>query len=174
MAVVAFGAVQLFDDDDDGGGANTPAAGETSARPTDQATSPELTLTDSVPATTPGGPEPPEGGKLVVGTRNLLPALSDSLASYANQQVEGTGLRVIEVNGTSSFWVGRSQRQRLLVILNLKGEPFPQVREGRLADFIGQIRANDGSDGETDPQSQALLERQGHHAFVSVFDLKLR
>jgi hypothetical protein len=167
VAVVAFGAVQVFDDDD-GGGANTTApTGETASR------SPQLTLTDSVPATTPGGPEPPEPGTLVVDNRNLFPALSGSLASFANQQVEGAQLRVIEVNGTSSFWVGRSRGQRLLVVLNLKGEPFPQLREGQLVDFIGPIQANAGTYGVTDPQSAALLERQGHHAFVSVFDLKL-
>jgi hypothetical protein len=164
VAVVAFGAVQVFDDDDGGGAAPT---GETASR------SPQLTLTESVPATTPGGPEPPEGSRLVVGDRNLFPALSGSLASYANQQVEGEGLQVIEVNGTSSLWAGRSRSQRLLVVLNLKGEPFPQLREGQLVDFIGQIQPNADTYGETDPQSAALLERHGHHAFVSVFDLKL-
>jgi hypothetical protein len=172
VAVVAFAAVQVFDDDDDGGNAAAPTSGETAARPT--TTSPQLTLTQTVPATTPGGPEPPELGTLVVGDRNLLPALSDSLASYAFQQVQGAGQQVIEVNGTSSFWAGRSRGQRLLVVLNLKGEPFPQLREGQLVDFIGQIQPNEGDYGETDPQSRALLERQGHHAFVSVLDLELK
>jgi hypothetical protein len=176
VAVVAFAAVQVFEDDDDGGGGRpTTTFAEVAPAPTTTPvpTSPQLTLTDSVPATTPGGPEPPEPGRLAVGDRDLFPALSGSLASFANQQVEGERVTVIEVNSTSSFWVGRSRDQRLLVVLNLKGQPFPQLSEGQIVSLVGQIRPNDGNYGETDAPGAALLERQAHHALVSVFDLKL-
>jgi hypothetical protein len=176
VAVVAFGAVQLFDDDDDGGrSATAPAAAPTftevtSATPT---TTPQLTLTESVPQTTPGGPEPPERAALVVRAQDFFPELEENLAPHVSQQVEGKRLRVIEVNDKASIWVGRSRQQRLLVVLNLKRQPFPEVRAGQLVDLVGQIRPNRGNHGETDPQSQALLERQGHHAFVSVQDFQV-
>jgi hypothetical protein len=174
VAVVAFAAVQLFDDDDESGsGTTTPTFAEATQPPATAATSPQLTLTESVPVTTPGGPEPPDPAVLVAGSVDLFPELSGSLAPYANQQVEGKRLEVIEVNGTSSLWVGRDRAQRLLVVLNLKGQPFPEVREGQLVDLVGQLRPNNGNHGETDPQSEALLERQGHHAFVSVFDFQV-
>jgi hypothetical protein len=177
VAVVAFGAVRLFDDDDDGSGARTttPTVADT-ASPTTVVLSGELTLSESVPATTPGGPEPPdpEPGTLRVGWTDLYPALEGSLAGFANQQVEGKRVEVLGVNGSSSLWVGRREGRQLLVVVNLKGQPFPRVQEGRLVDLVGQIRPNQGNHGVTDAQGRAILERQGHHAFVSVLDLKLR
>ena len=166
VAVIAFAAVQVFGDDDDNDSTDTTTP--TAAAPA-TATSPQLTLTESVP-TTPGGPEPPDSATLVVGTTDLFPALVGSLEPYANQQVTGKRVEVIEVNDESSLWVGRSREQRLLIVFNRKGMPFPEVEEGDVVDFVGQLRANDGNYGETDPESEALLERQGQHAFVSVLD----
>jgi hypothetical protein len=177
VAVVAFGAVQLLGDDDDGDNAGTTPATVTEIRlRTVVTTAPELTLTESVPATTPGGPEPPdpEPGTLRIGRTDLYPALEGSLAGFANQQVEGKRVEVLGVNGSSSLWVGRREGRQLLVVVNLKGQPFPRVQEGRLVDLVGQIRPNQGNHGVTDAQGRAILERQGHHAFVSVLDLKLR
>lgn len=174
VAVIAFGAVQAFDDDDDGGNAATDGAmsGLTAAPTT---TSPQLTLTESVPQTTPGGPEPPAGepGALEVAGNDLYPSLGGSLQGFANQQVEGTAVPVVAVNGEQSFWVGRPGAQRLLVVLNLKGEPFPRLEPGSRVDLIGMIQPNQGEYGVSDAAGKALLARQGHHAFVSVFDLDL-
>jgi hypothetical protein len=169
VAVVAFGAVQVFDDDG-GSATDSPTSGPTSAR----TTSPQLTLTESVPLTNPGGPEPPAGdpGALEADGRDLYPSLGGSLESFAGEQVEGTAVPVVAVNGESSLWVGRPGNQRLLVVLNLKGEPFPRLQVGDRVDLIGMIQPNQGEYDVTDARSKALLARQGHHAFVSVFDLE--
>ena len=174
VAVVAFGAVQLFDDDDDGGNAATDSATTALTASPATTTSPQLTLTDSVTQTTPGGPEPPAGdsGVLEVADSDLYPSLNGSLQAFANQQVEGTAVPVVAVNGEQSFWVGRPD-QRLLVVLNLKGEPFPRLAVGQRVDLVGMISANQAEYGVTDRASQALLAQQGHHALVSVFDLDL-
>jgi hypothetical protein len=168
VAVVAFGAVQVFDDDDDGGSAtDSPTSGLTSAR----TTSPRLTLTESVPLTNPGGPEG-DPGVLEAGGSDLYPSLGGSLESFAGEQVEGTAVPVVAVNGESSLWVGRPGNQRLLVVLNLKGEPFPRLQIGDRVDLIGIIQPNQSEYGVTDARSKALIARQGHHALVSLFDLE--
>lgn len=170
LALVAFGAAQLLEDDDDEALPGPPPPGEVTPAPT---TSPQLTLTDSVPDTTPGSREPPPGepGALEVAGNDLYPSLGGSLLGFANQQVEGTAVPVVEVNGKSSLWVGQRGNRRLLVVLNLKGEPFPSVQPGDRVDLVGMILPNGDDYGVSDDTSKVLLERQGHHAYVSVFDL---
>ena len=139
-------------------------------------------ITDSVPETTPGGPEPDpptlspgrRGGTLVVGTQDLYPALEGSLTKFANQQATGKGLNVVSVVSDEAFWAGRSKVQRLLLVINLKGEAPPQVRAGQTASFSGQVLANESDYGVTEPDGTTLLARHGHHVLVSAQDLKLR
>jgi hypothetical protein len=138
-------------------------------------------ITESTPVTTPGGPEPDppppnsSGGTLLVNGNDLYPFLGGNLLRVANKQVEGNAVPVIEVAGDKSFWVGRSKAQRLLVVLNLKGAAATEVNPGQKVQFVGQIVDSAGGDhGVTNHEGLQLLRRQGHHASVSVYDLKLR
>jgi hypothetical protein len=177
IAVRAFG-------DDDGSGTRT-VTGNPRLTGTDAAPI-APSITESTPATTPGGPEPdpPEplppgksgrGGTLLVNGNDLYRFLEGNLLRVANAQVVGKSVPVIEVVSDKSFWVGRSKAQRLLVVLNLKGKAPPEVTAGQKAQFVGQIVDNAAGDyGVTDDEGLQLLRRQGHHASVSAFDLKLR
>ena len=175
-------AVRAFGDDSSG----TPAATGTSPRLTGTDAAPTApSVTESTPVTTPGGPEPDppaplpsgktrRGGTLLVNGNDLYPFLSGNLLRVANTQVEGSSVPVLEVVGDRSFWVGRSEAQRLLVVLNLKGGTPPEVTPGQKVQFVGQIVDSAGGDhGVTDDEGLQLLRRQGHHASVSAFDLKL-
>jgi hypothetical protein len=169
-------------DQDDGSGTPTvsPRLTGTDAAPTGPS------ITESTPVTTPGGPEPDppqplppgetrRGGTLLVNGNDLYPFLGGNLLRVADSQVTGKSVPVIEVAGDRSFWVGSSKTQRLLVVLNLKGSSPPKVSPGQRAQFVGQIVDSAGGDhGVTDDEGLQLLRRQGHHAFVSVHDLKLR
>jgi hypothetical protein len=175
-------AVRAFGDDSSG----TPPATGTSPRLTGTDAAPTAPgITESTPVTTPGGPEPdppaplPSGksrreGTLLVNGNDLYPFLSGNLLRVAKTQVEGNSVPVLEVVSDRSFWVGRSKAQRLLVVLNLKGAPPPEVTPGQKVQFVGQIVDSAGGDhGVTDDEGLQLLRRQGHHASVSAFDLKL-
>jgi hypothetical protein len=139
-------------------------------------------ITDSVPETTPGGPEPDPptlppgggGGTLVVGTQDLYPALEGSLTKFANQQATGKGVTVVSVIGSGAFWAGRSKAQRLLVLIDPKGTRPPSLRAGQTVDFSGQLVANEGDHGVTEPDGMAILARHGHHLLVSPRDIKPR
>jgi hypothetical protein len=175
-------AVRAFGDDESSG---TPTVtGNSRLTGTDAApTTPRIT--ESNPATTPGGPEPdpPEplppgktgpGGTLLVNGDDLYPFLGGNLLRVANAQVEGKSVPVVEVVSDKSFWVGRSKAQRLLIVLNLKGGAPPKVAPGQKVQFVGQIVDSAGGDhGVTDDEGLQLLRRQGHHASVSAFDLKV-
>ncbi len=175
LAIVIVLGVRACDDDKGTSEAGTPIVTEPCRR-----TAPSLT--DSVPETTPGGPEPDpptlppgrRGGTLVVGTQDLYPALAGSLTKFANQQATGKGLNVVSVVSDEAFWAGRSKVQRLLVVIDPKGETPPKVRAGQTVSFSGQVLANEGDHGVTEPDGMALLERHGHHVLVSAQDLKLR
>jgi hypothetical protein len=182
IGIGALVAVGAFGDDDDSGSPTTtisPRLTGTDAAPT------APSITESVPATTPGGPEPDppqpippgktgRGGTLLVNGNDLYPFLSGNLLRVANTQVEGKAVPVIEVVGDKSFWVGRSKAQRLLVELNLKGAAPPEVTAGQKVQVVGQIVDIAGGDhGVTDDEGLQLLRRQGHYASVSAFDLKL-
>jgi len=169
-------AVRAFGDDDNPA---TPTVLTDNPRLTGTDAAPTVPgITDSIPETTPGGPEPDpqgRGGTLLVNGSDLYPFLSGSLLRVANTQVEGTSVPVVEVVDGRSFWVGRSKAQRLLVVLNLKGKTAPEVTPGQKVQFVGQIVDSAGGDhGVTDDEGLQLLRRQGHHASVSAFDLKLR
>jgi hypothetical protein len=177
LAIVIVLGVRACDDDKGAGNTGTPIVTESfSTVPT---TAPSIT--DSVPETTPGGPEPDpptlppgrRGGTLVVGTQDLYPALAGSLTKFANQQATGEGLSVVSVVSDEAFWAGRGKLQRLLVVINPKGQALPQVRAGQTVHFSGQVLANEGNYGVTEPDGTALLERHGHHVLVSALDLKL-
>jgi hypothetical protein len=181
LAIAIVFVVRACDDDNGTGDSGTPPATETSFG-TAPTTAP--TFTESVPETTPGGPEPPEppppgnanrGGVLQVNGNDLYPFLGGNPLRVADAQVTGQSVPVIEVAGDSSFWVGRSKTERLLIVLNLKGSSPPQVSPGQRAQFVGQLVDSAGGDhGVTDDEGLQLLRRQGHHASVSVHDLKLR
>lgn len=174
-------AVRAFGDDD---GSGTPTVVTDNPRLTGTDAAPTVPgITESTPVTTPGGPEPDppppgktsRGGTLLVNGNDLYPFLGGNLLRVANTQVEGKAVPVIEVAGDRSFWVGRSKAQRLLVVLNLKGSAPPDVTPGQKVQFVGQIVDSAGGDhGVTDDEGLQLLRRQGHHASVSVHDLKLR
>lgn len=179
LAIVIVLGVRACDDDKGTGEAGTPIVTEPfSTVPT--TTTPSIT--DSVPETTPGGPEPDpptlppgrRGGTLVVGTEDLYPALEGSLTKFANQQATGKGLSVVSLVSDQAFWAGRSKVQRLLVVIDLKGEAPPKVRAGQTVNFSGQVLANEGDYGVTEPDGTTLLARHGHHVLVSAQDLKLR
>ncbi len=111
---------------------------------------------------------------LVGGDQDLYPALAGSLTKFANQQATGKELNVVSVVSDQAFWAGRGKAQRLLVVINPKGETPPKVRAGQKVSFSGQVLANEGDYGVTVPVETALLARHGHHVLVSAQDLKLR
>lgn len=183
LAIVIVFVVRACDDDNGTTTSGTPPATETSF---DTVPTTAPSITESLPETTPGGPEPDppappppgnanRGGILQVNGNDLYPFLGGNLLRVADTQVTGKSVPVIEVAGDRSFWVGRSKTQRLLVVLNLKGSSPPKVSPGQRVQFVGQIVDSAGGDhGVTDDEGLQLLRRQGHHAFVSVHDLKLR
>jgi hypothetical protein len=178
LAIVIVLGVRACDDDKGTSSTGTPVITQPSS--TVPTTTPSLT--DSVPETTPGGPEPDPptlppssgGGTLVVGTQDLYPALEGSLTKFANQQATGKGLNVVSVVSDQAFWAGRGEAQRLLVVINPKGEAPPKVQGGQTVSFSGQVLANEGDYGVTVPDETALLARHGHHVLVSAQDLKLQ
>jgi hypothetical protein len=174
-------AVRSCDDDKGPGNTGTPIV--TEGFDTVPTTTTVPGITESVPETTPGGPEPDppvlpppnrRGGTLLVGNQDLYPALAGSLTKFANQQATGNGVTVVSVVGEEAFWAGRNKKQRLLVVINPKNETPPRVRAGQTVDFSGQVAANEGTYGVTEPDGTTLLERHGHHVFVSSQDLRLR
>lgn len=184
LAIVIVFVVRACDDDKGTANSGTPSATQTNFG-TVPATAPSIT--ESVPETTPGGPEPDpseplppgntdRGGSLQVNGNDLYRFLGSNLLRVADAQVIGQSVPVIEVASDRSFWVGRSKTQRLLVVLNVKGKtPPPKVSPGQRAQFVGQIVDSAGGDhGVTDDEGLQLLRRQGHHALVSVGDLKLQ
>ena len=179
LAIVIVLGVRACDDDKGTVESGTPIVTEPVV--TVPATAPSIT--DSVPETTPGGPEPDPptlppgsgGGTLLVGgDQDLYPALAGSLTKFANQQATGKELNVVSVVSDEAFWAGRSKVQRLLVVIDSKGQAPPKVRAGQTVTFTGQVLANDGGYGVTEPYEIALLERHGHHVLVSAQDLKLQ
>jgi hypothetical protein len=178
LAIVIVLGVRACDDDKGTGESGTPIV--TEPLTTVPTTAPSIT--DSVPETTPGGPEPDpptlppgsSGGTLVVGTQDLYPALEGSLTKFANQQATGKELSVVSLVGDVAFWAGRSKVQRVLVVINPKGQAPPKMRAGQTVSFSGQVLANEGDYGVTEPDGTALLARHGHHVLVSAQDLKLR
>ena len=182
LAIVIVVGVRACDDDEGSTNSGTPTATDTGVG---TVRTNEPGITESLPETTPGTPEPdlPEplptptrgGGTLAADGQDLYPALAaGSLAQFANQQVAGKGVKVGSVVGDDAFWVGRSTKQMLLVVLNPKGKTPPNLRAGQTATFSGLLRVNEGLYGVTAPAEKTTLERQGHHAFVSVGDLKLQ
>jgi hypothetical protein len=178
LAIVIVLGARACDEDKGPSSTGTPVITEPpSTVPT---TTPSLT--DSVPETTPGGPEPDPptlppgsgGGTLVVGTQDLYPALEGSLTKFANQQATGEGLNVLSVVSDQAFWAGRGKAERLLVVINPKGGAPPKVQGGQTVSFSGQVLANEGDYGVTEPDGMALLARHGHHVLVSAQDLKLQ
>ncbi len=175
LAIVIVLGARACEDEKGTGEAGTPIVTEPSS------TTPSLT--DSVPETTPGGPEPDPptlppgsggGTLLVAGDQDLYPALEGSLTKFANQQATGKELNVVSVVSDDAFWAGRSKVQRLLVVIDLKGEAPPKVRAGQTVSFSGQVLANEGNYGVTEPGGTTLLARHGHHVRVSAQDLKPR
>ncbi len=184
LAILIVLGVRACDDDKGTSSTGTPIVTEpTSTVPATVPTTTAPSRTDSVPETTPGGPEPDppalpppsrDGGTLVVGTQDLYPALAGSLTKFANQQATGKGLNLISVVGGKAFWAGRGKAERVFVVIDPKGQAPPKVRAGQTVDFSGQVLANEGDYGVTEPDGLALLARHGHHVLVSAQDLRLR
>jgi hypothetical protein len=179
LAIVIVLGVRACDDDKGTSSTGTPVITE----PPSTVPTPTPSLTDSVPETTPGGPEPDPptlppgsgGGTLLVGgDQDLYPALEGSLTKFANQQATGKELNVVSVVSDQAFWAGRSKAQRLLVVIDAKGEAPPKVRAGQIVTFRGQVLANEGDYGVTVSDETTLLERHGHHVLVSAQDVKLQ
>jgi hypothetical protein len=128
------------------------------------------------------GTRPPSaigGGKakLVTGKGNLLPLLQGDLSRFVPTQVEGTSLKVVALAGTDSFWAGRSNKERILVTMRLKGNKPPKVTIGQKVDFIGLLTAlpaDAGALGVRNGGDTTLLEKQGAYVNASVADVKLR
>ena len=68
---------------------------------------------------------------LVGGDQDLYPALEGSLTKFANQQATGKELNVVSVVSDEAFWAGRTKVQRLLVVIDVKGQAPPKVRAGQ-------------------------------------------
>lgn len=130
----------------------------------------------TIPAPTGTGTQAGATGTLVAASRDLLPLLGGSIQRFAPTQVEGKSLLVVALAGPDSFWAGRSESQRILVKLRLKGSSPPKIELGQKVYFIGILTALDtNSDalGVKSEADRALLETQGAYANPSVADVKL-
>ena len=115
--------------------------------------------------------------KLVAGKQSLFPLLQDDLSRFVPTQVEGTSLKVVALAGPDSFWAGRSNKERMLVTMRLKGNKPPKVTIGQKVDFIGILTASPADAGALGVRNGAdttLLEKQGAYVSASVLDVKLR
>jgi hypothetical protein len=154
-----------------------------SSPPTTGATTTTATATTSTVSTGPSGTTPiparpsSKGNRLLLGTRDLYPLLSGSLARYIPNQVTGKSVKVVETAGENSFWAGRNAKQRILVKIYTKGKPSSRVQAGQRADFVGHLAQatplNASDLGASRKTGAPVLQNQGAYVLVSVGDLKL-
>ena len=124
-----------------------------------------------------GSPRTSRKFTLVMGKRNLLPLLQTRIRRFAPTQVEGHSLKVVALAGPQSFWAGRSRKQRILIVMRLKGGSPPKIKIGQKVDFIGLLTTSAvgaGALGVTNIADSALLDRQGAYVDASAADVKLR
>lgn len=99
------------------------------------------------------------------------------LSGYVTGQVEGPKVKILSIVAPDAFWFGKGRNQRVLVHINLKGQPTPKIHAGQTVGIIGQLTAAppDAAKqlGVTDSADKAFLTRQGAYVEVSIGDLKL-
>ena len=159
------------------------SCGDNDKKSATPATTAAATTTTSTTSTDPSAttpiPEPPssKGNRLFLGERDLYPLLAASLSRYVPNQVRGTSVKIVRVEGTDGFWAGRGAKQRILVKLSLKGGKPPKLEAGRRADFVGQLMSAQGKSpillGVKEKSGQRVLQNQGVYLLVSAGDLKL-
>jgi len=139
---------------------------------------PTTTVSTGPSGTTPLPAKPSsKANRLFMGKRDVYPLLAGNLSRYVSSQVRGGSVSVVQVAGIDSFWAGRSDSQRILVKVKLKGKNPPLVHAGQQVDFVGTLKKaspqNASSLGVKDKTGQPVLQNQGVYLLVSVADLKL-
>ena len=116
LALVALLAASCGDNDKKSATPATTAAATTTT-----------STTSTGPSATTPIPAPPSSkeNRLLLGERDLYPLLAASLSRYLPNQVRGKSVKIVRVEGTDGFWAGRGAKQRILVMLILKGSKPP-------------------------------------------------
>jgi beta-lactam-binding protein with PASTA domain len=114
-------------------------------------------------------------GALTADDTALLPLLAlGDLTRFVGQEAEATGLTVESVPGDEVFWVGPSERMRILVRL-VPGSESPDIQPGDTISFSGTVLENPPGFarevGVTAAEGGTLLVRQGVHIEVEVASL---
>ena len=196
IAIVLFALFQGGDDDDEVGTADQattePGAVETAPEDTTAdttaETAPEDTaddegaVTDDTTATTaapaddgeaaaPDGTDDPGTVTTADGTDLFTLVQGDAgdaerLAPYADQDVTGEGVYVLDVVEGEGFWVGADDQQRIFA--HVSGDATAEVEVGQRISFDGFLKANppeDSAEVHEIPEDQGaeLHRQQGHH-----------
>ena len=190
VAIVLFALLSQGDDDDAVGTADQTEteAGAVETVPEDTAIE-DTTIEDTAPEapaeTTPdttatteaadGGAAAPGGDAGTVtaedGTDLFTVIQGDAgdaerLAPYADQDVQGRGVEVLDVVEGEGFWIGTSDQQQIFA--HAPADTAAEVQVGQRITFDGFLEANppaDSADVHDIPQDQGaeLHRQQGHH-----------
>jgi hypothetical protein len=115
--------------------------------------------------------------RLAVGERDLYPILAGSLVQYVSKPVRATSATIVQVAGIDSFWAGRSQNQKVLVKIDLKGGRPVKLHEGQQVSFVGRLvkaPKQGGSLGVKGGTGQPVLTSQGAYIVVPVNKLHVQ
>ena len=101
-----------------------------------------------------------------------------SLASYADQDVAATSVKVQSVPADEGFWVGDSAKDRIFVQLTGKaGESPYKVKTGDIVTFTGTVTKNPtgfaDKIGVTGQEGRSQLTAQKFHVTAAKSALKL-
>lgn len=195
IAIVLFALLSDGDDDDDAvgtadqseteAGVVDTAPADTAVEDTTASTAPEDTAADegtsdttatttaaSIPdAPSDGAGEDPGTVTTADGTDLFSLVQGDAgdaerLAPYADQDVTGSGVYVLDVVEGEGFWIGADEQQRIFA--HAGTDMAAEVQVGQRIDFDAFLEANppaDSADGHDIPEDQGaeLHRQQGHH-----------
>ena len=188
IAIVLFALLSQGDDDDDAVGTadqTETEAGAVETVPEDTAIE-DTTIEDTAPEapaeTTPDttatteaadGGDAGDGGTVTAedGTDLFTVIQGDAgdaerLAPYADQDVQGQGVEVLDVVEGEGFWIGTSDQQQIFA--HAPADTAAEVQVGQRITFDGFLEVNppaDSADVHDIPQDQGaeLHRQQGHH-----------
>lgn len=194
IAIVLFALLTQGDDDDAVGTADQAETGDTTATTAPQDTAPEDTTADAAPEDTATDDTaatdettttaaPAAGGDATdpgAGDAGTVTAASDGtdlftlvqgdagdaerLAPYADQDVTGAGVHVLDVVDGEGFWIGVDESRRIFA----HAPDDVAVEVGERIDFDGFLKPNPAEDSAEvhdipEDQGAELHRQQGHH-----------
>ena len=194
IGIVLFALLSQGDDDDDSVGTDDQTE-EGAVETTAPDTAPEDTTADTAPTDTeapedapadttattapaaggdaaPGAGEDPGTVKAASDDTDLVTLVKGDagdagrLAPYAEQDVVGEGVYVLEIVEGEGFWIGADESRRIFA--HAGADAAAAVEVGQRIDFDGFLKANpadDSADVHDIPEDQGaeLHRQQGHH-----------